>query len=109
MIFTLIKQDITLFNLSYKGVFMKNNDDLKKILRLDNIEKVMKAIPLRWSMIKKEQGKGPKEALAELGIYVPESIQNSWCFFDFTQFLELDDFELQKIELVEIPNKTDRR
>jgi len=75
----------------------------KLILNLyaDSLVKVVQAIPIQWGQVQKNNGKSPKEALALLNIKVPNDIQDDWAFFNFLQFLDIDNFQLQKIELVQ--------
>ena len=41
-----------------------------------------------------------KEALKELNIFISAEVQDDWAFFDFLKFLNIENFKLQKIELL---------
>ena len=76
-------------------------DKLILNLHANSLEKVVIAIAIQWGQTQKNNGKSPKEALALLNIKVPNDIQDDWAFFNFLQFLDIDNFQLQKIELVQ--------
>lgn len=84
----------------FKGAFQMQ-DKLILNLHADSLEKVVIAIAIQWGQTQKNNGKSPKEALALLNIKVPSDIQDDWAFFNFLQFLDIDKFQLQKIELVQ--------
>lgn len=80
---------------------MTTNRNLTLNLYADTLKKVMQAIAIQWGQTQKNNGKSPKEALALLNIKVPNDIQDDWAFFNFLQLLDIDNFKLQKIELVQ--------
>ena len=78
----------------------ENKNELILKLHPQTLENTMKAIAIQWSQTAKNKGKCPKEALEELNIFIPCEVQNDWALFNFLQFLNIDNFQLQKIELV---------
>ncbi len=74
----------------------------KLILKLHpkTLKKTMKAIAIQWSQVAKNKGQTPKEALKELNIFISAEVQDDWAFFDFLKFLNIENFKLQKIELL---------
>ena len=70
-------------------------------IKADTLKKVMIALAIDFSKISKNKGLSPKEALARKNIFVPKEINDDWSFFNFNSFLSVEDFLLQKIELVE--------
>ena len=75
-------------------------DLLKLRFHTKNLKDTAIALAIQFAVVSQHKGLTPKQAFDEYKIFFPSEISDDWKLFDFHQLLNIDRFELQKIELI---------
>ena len=79
---------------------MKEMKELKLRFHTKNLKDTAIALAIQFAVVSQRKGLTPREAFDEYNIFLPSDISDDWKLFDFSQLLNIDRLELQKIELI---------